>query len=287
MATSAAGFCPSYGYDRPLNIVATDEFATERSAELGGHGMRLEDKVAIVTGAASGMGAATAQLFAREGAKVIVADVLEEEGQAVAASIKSNRGEARFQRLDVSSEADWDAVVAATLAAYGKIDILVNNAGVSGSDPDRLSLATWDRQMSINAKGVFLGMRAVIPVMQKSKSGSIVNTSSISGITGQVFVHMGYNAAKGAVRTMTKAAAVQFARDGIRVNSVHPGLLPAMRTSILSADPKVRAGMLKAVPMAREGRVEEVANANLFLASDEASYITGIEVPVDGGFLAM
>ena len=249
--------------------------------------MRLQDKVAIVTGAASGMGAATARLFAREGAKVVVADVLDEEGRAVADAIKSNRGEARFQHLDVSSEKEWEAAVAATLAAYGRIDILINNAGVSGSDPDRLSLATWDRQMTINAKGVFLGMRAVIPVMQKAKGGAIVNTSSISGITGQQFVHMGYNAAKGAVRTMTKAAAVQFAKDGIRVNSVHPGLMPAMRTSIMSADPKVRASMTRAIPMGREGRVEEVANANLFLASDEASYITGIEVPVDGGFLAM
>src|SRR5262249_22762051 len=199
--------------------------------------MRLQDKVAIITGAASGMGAATAQLFAREGAKVIVADILEAEGSAVADLIKSNRGEARFQRLDVSSESDWEAAVAATLAAYGKIDILINNAGVSGSDPDRLSMATWEKQMSINARGVFLGMRAVIPVMQKAKVGSIVNTSSISGITGQTFVHMGYNAAKGAVRSMTKAAAVQFARDGIRVNSVHPGLLPPMRTSMLSANP--------------------------------------------------
>ena len=215
--------------------------------------MRLQDKVAIVTGAASGMGAATARLFAREGAKVIVADMLEDEGRAVADAIKSNRGEARFQRLDVASEQDWDAAVAATLAAYGKIDILINNAGVSGSDPDRLSLETWDRQMSINAKGVFLGMRAVIPRMQKAKSGSIVNTSSISGVVGQKFVHMGYNAAKGAVRTMSKAAAVQFATDGIRVNSVHPGLLPAMRTSMLSADPKVRASMLKAVPMGARG----------------------------------
>jgi NAD(P)-dependent dehydrogenase (short-subunit alcohol dehydrogenase family) len=249
--------------------------------------MRLQDKVAIVTGAASGMGAATARLFGREGAKVIVADVLEAEGKAVADSIKSNRGEARFQRLDVASEKDWETVVAATLTAFGKIDILINNAGVSGSDPDRLSLNTWDRQMSINAKGVFLGMRAVIPLMQKAKAGAIVNTSSISGIAGQTFVHMGYNASKGAVRAMSKAAAVQFASDGIRVNSVHPGLMPPMRTSILSADPDVRARMLKAIPMRREGRIEEVANANLFLASDEASYITGIEMPVDGGFLAM
>jgi NAD(P)-dependent dehydrogenase (short-subunit alcohol dehydrogenase family) len=146
--------------------------------------MRLRDKVAIVTGAASGMGAATARLFAREGARVIVADVLEAEGREVASAIKSNAGEARFQKLDVTSEKEWEDTVAATLAAYGKIDILVNNAGVSGSDPDRLSMATWDRQMSINAKGVFLGMRAVIPVMQKARSGAIVNISSISGITG-------------------------------------------------------------------------------------------------------
>ena len=249
--------------------------------------MRLANKVAIVTGAASGMGAATARLFAREGAKVVLSDLLEAEGQEVTGSIAAAGGEARFWRHDVASEADWDAVVTGTLAAYGAVDILINNAGVSGSDPDRLSLATWDRQMSINAKGVFLGMRAAIPVMQKAKMGAIVNISSISGVTGQTFVHMGYNAAKGAVRTMTKAAAVQFAKDGIRVNSVHPGLLPPMRTSILSADPKVRAGMLKAVPMGRDGRVEEVAYANLFLASDEASYITGVELPVDGGFLAM
>lgn len=249
--------------------------------------MRLQDKVAIVTGAASGMGASTARLFAREGAKVVLADVLEAEGRDVAQSITANGGAARFQAMDVASEKDWEAAVAATLAAYGRIDILINNAGVSGSDPDRLSMSTWERQMSINAKGVFLGMRAVIPVMQKARGGSIVNISSISGIAGQSFVHMGYNAAKGAVRSMTKAAAVQFAPDGIRVNSVHPGLMPPMRTSKLSADPKVRAGMLTAIPMGREGRVEEVAYANLFLASDEASYITGTELPVDGGFLAM
>jgi NAD(P)-dependent dehydrogenase (short-subunit alcohol dehydrogenase family) len=249
--------------------------------------MRLEGKVAIVTGAASGMGAATARLFAREGAKVVVADILEAEGRDVAGSIAAGKEEARFQLLDVASETDWEAAVAATLAAYGAIDILINNAGVSGSDPDRFSMATWERQISINARGVFLGMRAVIPTMQKARRGSIVNISSTSGIAGQSFVHMGYNAAKGAVRSMTKAAAVQFAADGIRVNSVHPGLMPPMRTSKLSADPKVRAGFLPSIPMGREGRIEEVAYANLFLASDEASYITGVELPVDGGYLAM
>ena len=254
--------------------------------------MRLKDKVAIITGAASGMGAAAARLFAREGAKVIIADVMEKEGNEVAASIngkigKTNAGEARFIKLDVASETDWNALVEQTLKAYGKIDILVNNAGVSGSHPDKFDMETWDRQMSINTKSVFLGMRAVIPHMQKAKKGAIVNTSSISGITGQKFVHMGYNAAKGAVRTMTKAAAVQFAEDGVRVNSVHPGLMPPMRTSMLSADPAVRNSMLKAIPMARTGEVDEVAHAYLFLASDDASYITGVELPVDGGYLAM
>ena len=249
--------------------------------------MRLKDKVAIVTGAASGMGASTAKIFANQGAKVLVTDMLEDEGAVVVAEITKADGEARFQRLDVTSEADWDSAVAAALAAYGKLDILVNNAGVSGSTPDLLNLDTWDQQMNINAKGVFLGMRAVIPVMQKGGGGSIVNISSISGFVGQEYVHMGYSAAKGAVRLATKAAAVQHAKDGIRVNSVHPGIMPPMRTSKLTADPELRAKMIAAIPMAREGGVEEVAYANLFLASDEASYITGIEVPVDGGYLAV
>ena len=249
--------------------------------------MRLKDKVAIVTGAASGMGASTAKIFANQGAKVLVTDMLEDEGAGVVAEITKADGEARFQRLDVTSEADWDSAVAAALAAYGKLDILVNNAGVSRSTPDLLNLDTWDQQMNINAKGVFLGMRAVIPVMQKGGGGSIVNISSISGFVGQEYVHMGYSAAKGAVRLATKAAAVQHAKDGIRVNSVHPGIMPPMRTSKLTADPELRAKMIAAIPMAREGGVEEVAYANLFLASDEASYITGIEVPVDGGYLAV
>jgi NAD(P)-dependent dehydrogenase (short-subunit alcohol dehydrogenase family) len=245
--------------------------------------MRLKDKVAIVTGAAAGMGAATARIFAREGAFVIVADRDYADGQKIAREI-GNR--AQFIHLDVSKEADWEKVVAETLKSHGRIDILINNAGVSGSDPDRFSMKTWDQQMEINAKGVFLGMRAVIPEMQKAKKGSIVNISSISGIAGQNFVHMGYNAAKGAVRTMTKAAAVQFGRDNIRVNSVHPGVMPPMRTSQMSADPEVRARVLKAIPMGRFGEVDEVANTNLFLASDEASYISGAEIVVDGGFIA-
>jgi NAD(P)-dependent dehydrogenase (short-subunit alcohol dehydrogenase family) len=248
--------------------------------------MRLKDKVAIITGAAAGMGAATARLFAREGAKLILTDIDDKDGPAVAADIVRTNGNARFEKHDVSSEADWQQVVDTALAACGRIDILINNAGVSGSIPDKLDLAMWDRQMSINARGSFLGLRAVIPIMQKQKAGAIVNISSISGILGQDYVHMGYNAAKGAVRTMTKAAAVQYAPDGIRINSVHPGFMPPMRTSKLTADPELRRRLLGSIPMGRTGEVDEVAYANLFLASDEASYITGVELIVDGGFTA-
>jgi NAD(P)-dependent dehydrogenase (short-subunit alcohol dehydrogenase family) len=247
--------------------------------------MRLAGKVALVSGAASGMGRSEAEIFAREGAKVIVADVLEAEGKQVADKIG---GAARFVKLDVTSETEWDAAVKAAVSAFGKLDVLVNNAGISGTyDSDMLSSAAWDKVMSINAKGVFLGMKHVIPLMKQAGGGAIVNISSISGFVGQDGVHMAYNASKGAVRIMTKTAAVQFAPDGIRVNSVHPGFMPPMRTSKTSADPTRRAKMLAAVPMKREGRVEEVAHAVLFLASDEASYITGTELVVDGGYLAV
>jgi NAD(P)-dependent dehydrogenase (short-subunit alcohol dehydrogenase family) len=250
--------------------------------------MRLAGKVALVSGAASGMGQSEATIFAREGAKVIVADILEMEGKQVAEKIAAGGGQARFVKLDVTSEAEWDAAVKAAVGAFGKLDVLVNNAGISGTyDQDMLSSAAWDKVMAVNAKGVFLGMKAAIPLMKKAGGGAIVNISSISGFVGQDGVHMAYNASKGAVRIMTKTAAVQLAGDGIRVNSVHPGFMPPMRTSKTSADPTWRAKMLAAVPMKREGRVEEVAHAVLFLASDEASYITGTELVVDGGYLAV
>jgi len=250
--------------------------------------MRLADKVAIVTGAASGMGAATARRFGREGAKVVIADMLEEEGRAVAADIAKAGGTAVFMKLNVTDEAGWKAVVDATVKAYGKLDILVNNAGISGSATnDLLDSALWERVMAVNSTGVFLGIAAAVRQMQQNGGGSIVNLSSISGLVGQTMVHMGYNASKGAVLVMTKATAVQFGKDKIRCNSVHPGLMPPMRTSGATADPVVRAKMLRAVPLGRNGEVDEVANAILFLASDEASYITGAELYVDGGYLAM
>jgi len=250
--------------------------------------MRLADKVALITGGASGMGASMARIFAREGAKVVVADMLEEEGRRLAAEITQANGAAIFHKLDVTSEAEWQAAIVATLAAYGKLDILVNDAGISGSAVEDLHDSdAWQRIMAVNATGTFLGIKYAVPEMKKAGGGSIVNISSISGVTGQRGIHVAYNASKGAIRTLTKAAAVQHGRDNIRVNSVHPGLMPPMRTSGRTADPVVRAKMLEGVPLRRAGRVEEVANAVLFLASDEASYITGAELYVDGGFLAV
>jgi len=250
--------------------------------------MRLQGKVALISGAANGMGEAEARLFAREGARVVVADLLEAEGRQVVADITAAGGEARFVRLDVTSEEDWQEVVGTTVAVFGHVNILVNNAGISGSfDPDIMSTAAWDRLMAVNAKGVFLGMKCAIPAMQKAGGGAIVNISSISGFAGQDYIHMAYNASKGAVRIMTKSAAVQYAKDGIRVNSVHPGIMPPMRTSRGTADPARRAQMIAQVPLGREGQREEVAYAVLFLASDEASYITGTELVVDGGYLAV
>jgi NAD(P)-dependent dehydrogenase (short-subunit alcohol dehydrogenase family) len=250
--------------------------------------MRLNGKVALVSGAANGMGQSEALIFAREGAKVAVADLLETEGRQVADKIKAAGGQAIYIKLDVGNEPEWEKAIKATVDAFGKLDVLVNNAGISGTfDPDTLSTSAWDKLMEINAKGVFLGMKHAIPAMQRAGGGSIINISSISGVVGQLGIHMAYNASKGAVRTMTKSAAVQYAKDGIRVNSVHPGMLPPMKSSKGSADPAWRDKMIRAVPLKREGRVEEVAHAVLFLASDEASYITGVELPVDGGFLAM
>jgi len=252
--------------------------------------MRMRDKVALVTGAAGGMGAATARLFAREGAKaVFVADRLEKEGADVVADIVKAGGKAHFLPLDVTDEAQWKGTVDKIVADAGGLDVLVNNAGISGSaETDLYDTEAWNRLMSINSTGVFLGMKYGIAAMKKAgRGGSVINLSSISGIVGQGYIHVGYNASKGAVRLITKAGAAQHGRDRIRVNSVHPGLMPPMRTSGRTADPATRAKTLKGVPMGRAGEVDEVAYAILFLASDESSYVTGAELVVDGGWTAV
>jgi 3(or 17)beta-hydroxysteroid dehydrogenase len=249
--------------------------------------MRVADKCALVTGAASGMGAATARLLAREGAKVAVADMLETEGRAVVAEITAAGGTAMFLKLDVTEEPQWEAAVGAVVDAWGKLDVLVNNAGISGSATNDLyDTGLWDRIMAVNARGSFLGVKYAVAAMRRNGGGSIVNLSSISGVVGQERIHSAYNASKAAVRLLTKSVAVQEGAAGIRVNSIHPGLMPPMRTSGATADPVFRAKMLGHVPLGRSGEVDEVAYAILFLASDESSYMTGSEMHVDGGYLA-
>ena len=256
--------------------------------------MRMENKVAIVTGGASGLGEATAKLFASEGATVVIADVLEQEGRKIEANIAEMGGVGLFARLDVTDENQWKDLVATTVSRFGKLDVLVNNAGISGSDPDILNTDMWDSLMEINAKGVFLGVKNAIPEMLKAAHGAIVNISSISGVVGQDYVHMGYSASKGAVRLLTKTAAAQYAQKGIRVNSVHPGIIDTPIWTKVNPEffsegenaVDVEAMAELGVPTGKVGYPRDIANGVLFLASDEASYITGTELVIDGGISA-
>ncbi len=247
--------------------------------------MRLAGKVAIISGAANGMGAEEARLFAREGAKVIIADVVEAEGKGQEEAIKAAGGEALFVRTDVTSEADWQQTVHTAVSRFGQLDILVNNAGLSSTlVDDPMDTDGWHRIMAVNTTGVFLGTKYAIPVMQQAGGGSIVNISSIMGFVGGESGHPAYHASKGAVRIFTKATAVRYGPDGIRANSVHPGFMPPMTTS--RPNPATREEQIGLTPLRRLGALIEVANGVLFLASDEASYITGTELVIDGGFIA-
>ena len=218
--------------------------------------MRLKDKVAIVTGGAHGMGEAEARLFAKEGAAVVIADVLNDMGEAVAADINASQGRAMYVRTDVTSETDWKALIARTIQTYGKLDILVNNAGISGSAVgDDLSLEGWNRLMSINSTGVFLGTSLAAQEMAKAGKGSIVNISSIMGFIGGADGHLGYSASKGAVRIMSKSAAVRWGPSGVRVNTVHPGYMPAMLNGTNAGG---RAAKIPITPLRRLGEPIEV-----------------------------
>lgn len=245
--------------------------------------MRLKNKVAIVSGGAHGMGECEARLFAQEGAAVVIADVIE-RGEQVAADIAASQGRARFVRTDVTSETDWKHTIAETIREFGRLDILVNNAGISGSAVgDHDSLEGWQKLLNINATGVFLGTKLAAAEMIRTGGGSIVNISSIMGFVGSADGHPGYAASKGAVRIYTKAAACKYGPQGVRVNSVHPGYLPPM---LNATNAGMRASKIEATPLRRLGEPIDVANGVLFLASDEASFITGTELVIDGGFLA-
>ncbi len=249
--------------------------------------MRLQNKVAFISGGARGMGAAEAKLFAQEGAKVVIGDVLDDEGRKTESEINETGGECLFVRLDVASEESWAQAIATTVSRFGKLDVLVNNAGVIlvGVLEDTTS-EDWDWIMGVNAKGTFLGTKAAIPEMRKVGGGSIVNISSISGITGQNRVQPVYNASKGAIRIFTKSAAIQYAKEGIRVNSVHPGVIDTPMAAYSLSDPELRRAVEGLTPLGRAAQPEEVAYGVLYLASDESSFVTGSELVIDGGYTA-
>ncbi len=226
-------------------------------------------------------------MFAENGARVAIGDVLEDEGRQVAADIAASGGDAMFVPLDVTSESDWDSAIAATVERYGRLDVLVNNAGISGRGMvEDTRVEDWERVMDVNAKGVFLGTRYAIPEMQKAGGGSIINISSQLGLVGTDNSSPQYQASKGAVRIFTKTTAIQYAPDHIRANSVHPGPIVTPMTEERRADPATRELMLSRIPLARYGEPMDVAYGVLYLASDESSFVTGSELVIDGGWTA-
>ena len=249
--------------------------------------MRLENKVALISGGARGMGAAEARLFAREGAKVVIGDILEDEGRRTEAQINESGGECLFIPLDVTRERDWRGAVASVVTRFGKLDVLVNNAGIGGQGRvEDTEVEDWDRVMEVNAKGVFLGTKVAIPEMRRAGGGSIINISSQLGLVGTDSSSPQYQASKGAVRIFTKATAVQYAGEGIRANSVHPGPIVTPMTEAGRANTQRHEVMVSRIPLGRYGQPDDVAYGVLFLASDESSFMTGSELVIDGGWTA-
>ena len=249
--------------------------------------MRLEGKVAFVSGGARGIGGGIARLFASEGASVVIGDILERVGIQTENEIQEAGGEARFVHMDVRSNSQWRHAIGTAVSRYGKLNILVNNAGISRSGTvEDMPVETWDEIMSINNKGMFFGVKEAIPHMREAGGGSIVNISSQFGVVGTDIADPAYVASKGAVTLFTKALAVKYAMENIRVNSLHPGPIKTPANDNLS-DPERLSRVLPLVPMGRVGEVEEVAYAALYLASDESSFVTGAQLLVDGGWTAI
>ena len=246
---------------------------------------RLDGKVALISGGARGQGAAEGKLFAREGAKVVLGDVLDADGQQTAREIQGAGGSAVYVHLDVTQEADWQNAVGATVRNFGKLNILVNNAGIFRMEGlEETTMEIWNRMFAVNQTGVFLGMKYAVPEMRKAGGGSIINISSVAGLVG-AGAATAYQASKGAVRILTKSVAIQYAKEKIRVNSIHPGVITTlMVTQGIALE--TRKLFEQMTPLGREGTAEEMANGALFLASDESSYMTGAELVLDGGFTA-
>lgn len=246
--------------------------------------MNVKGKSVIVTGAGGGLGSVMAQMFCRDGASVLILDLDEEKGSAVAEEIKAEGGRAWFQKADVTSEEDWKSAVDFMVKEMGKLDVLVNNAGINIRKPiEEMNLAEWCAVMKVNTGSVFLGCKAVIPLMRSQGGGCIINISSVCGLIGHQYTPEAYTASKGAVTLLTKSVASRYAKDGIRCNSVHPSTVDTPLVQILFKDPARKAERLGEVPLGRLATAEDVANAVLFLASDEASFLNGAALPVDGG----
>jgi NAD(P)-dependent dehydrogenase (short-subunit alcohol dehydrogenase family) len=250
---------------------------------------RLNDKVALITGGASGMGKVASHLFAREGAKVVLTDVADEAGEAVAAAIRDGGAQAAYVHADVSRASDAEAMVRFAVDTFGRLTILYNNAGIF---PERDGSVTqtpeevWDLTIGINLKSVYLGCRYGIPAMIESGGGAIVNVASFVALMGAATPQIAYTASKGGVLSMTREIAVEFARKGVRANALCPGPIETPLLQELLADPARRQRRLVHIPMGRFGQAEEIAKAALFLASDESSYMTGAALVVDGGITA-
>lgn len=250
---------------------------------------RLKDKVAIVTGAAGGMGAVEAKMFAKEGAKVLLTDMREEKLKGVVDEIKADGGTADYIVHDVSSEESWKAATEKAVKLFGKIDVLVNNAGILGNvmcPLEERTVEEFNKVLSVNLTGQFIGVKTVVPYMKKVGGGSIINISSVGGITGSSN-GTAYTASKGGSRIYTKGAAVELAKDNIRVNSVHPGYVASPMTTEMEGSDDFEKGALSITPMGRGARLEEIAYGVLFLATDESSFMTGSELIIDGGLTAL
>ncbi len=249
--------------------------------------MRLHEKVALVTGGAQGLGAAICRRFAEEGATVFVCDLKADVGSATAAEIVRTGGKAHFLSLDVTSEPSWAAALAAVKSTAGRLDILVNNAGINIREPiEEMKIENFDTMLAVNVKGPFLGIKHAIPLLRAGGGGSIVNMSSICGLIGHKYTTEAYTITKGAITLMTKTVGVRYAKDNIRCNSIHPSTVDTPLVQILFQDPKKKEERLGEVPLGRLATEADVANAALYLASDEAAFLNGVSLPVDGGLTA-
>ena len=248
---------------------------------------RLEGKVALISGGARGQGAVEARMFAEEGARVVIGDILDDEGRQTEAQLRELGYECTYVHLDVTSEDDWAAAVQVAVAAYGKLDILLNNAGILiRKNIEDTTEADWDRIFAVNAKGVFLGTKAVLPALRANGGGSIINISSTAGLVGSPNGSASYTATKGAVRLFTKSTAIQHAREGIRCNSIHPGPIETDMIADTLNDPDNLALRMQRLPLGRVGKPSEIAYGAIYLASDESSFVTGSELVIDGGTTA-